>query len=159
MERKDIVLKRAVSEEMYRDGARLFREYTDDLHIDLSFQQFEEELNSLPRQYGAPSGALLLAYDGKEAVGCVAIRALEGEVAELKRMFVRPEYRGQQIGRLLLEGILLAAKDLGYRKVRLDSLLSLERALSLYRSYGFEEIAPYRFNPFEEAVYMEKVLA
>ena len=138
------------------DGARppwlaharaLFREYGDGLGVDLSFQRFEEELASLPGPYGASRGVLLLAQAGGEALGCVALRELDAETAELKRLFVRPQGRSRGVGRLLTEAALAAARDLGYCSVVLDTLPSMAAAQRLYERLGFTETAPYTHNP------------
>ena len=98
---------------------------------------------------------MLLAYQGEDAIGCTGVRELDGETAELKRMFVRPEFRGHRIGRNLMMGAVEIARGLGYRRMRLDTLSTMLPALNLYRSFGFHEIEPYRFNPVAGAVYLE----
>lgn len=132
----------------------LFREYAAWLAIDLSFQNFEEEVTGLPGDYAPPDGCLLLAYLEQDVAGCVALRPLQGQACEMKRMWVRPQFRGYHIGRALAESILGEARKIGYSEMFLDSLLSLTEALSLYRSLGFEEIAAYRYNPDPNAVFM-----
>jgi putative acetyltransferase len=154
-----IVYKVADTPHAFEAGAHLFQQYAQAIGIDLSFQGFTRELESLTEQYGPPTGALLLAYHDEEAIGCVGIRALEGATAELKRMFVQPRYQGRKIGQELLQRILDIATNLGYKRVRLDTLSTMHGALHLYRQYGFYEIPPYYHNPIEGAVYMEKQLA
>ncbi len=136
----------------------LFQQYANSLSFNLCFQDFENELKQLHIQYNKPTGALLLAYQNNQAIGCVGVRQLNGEIAELKRMFVLPEYRKLKIGQRLLEGALKAAQELGYRKIRLDTLQDMVAAQSLYRQNRFYEITPYRHNPIVGAIYMEKVL-
>jgi putative acetyltransferase len=153
-----IDFKIANTTQAFKEGASLFQAYIDFLGLDLSFQGFAEELSTIHLQYYQPTGALLLAYHDRRAIGCVGLRALDNKTAELKRMFVQPDYQGHQIGQRLLAQILTVAKSLQYQQVRLDTLSHMERALSLYRSYGFYEIPPYRFNPIEGAIYMEKKL-
>ncbi len=148
----------ADSEAHFEDGKRLFREYAAALPIDLAFQGFEEELVTVREQYGPPSGALVLAYAGERAVGCAGVRSKGAGIAELKRMYVQPEYRGHQLGRLLLERSVSIAKDLGYEKLRLDTLASMTGARRLYESFEFQVIPAYYANPHEDVIYMEKAL-
>jgi ribosomal protein S18 acetylase RimI-like enzyme len=125
----------------------LFREYADSLDVDLAFQSFEEELASLPGKYAEPSGRLLLAYRGTEALACAAIRRLDDQTCEVKRLYVRPAGRGHQLGRMLMTRLCQEAKAIGYSRMCLDTLPSMHVAQALYSSLGFKEIAPYVFNP------------
>jgi len=133
---------------------RMFREYVDFLGIDLSFQSFEDEFAGLPGEYAPPRGRLLLAMWDDSPAGCVALRELGGG-CEMKRLWVRPEYRGHKVGRFLAEAVIEEARRIGYPWMRLDTLSSLAEATLLYRSLGFREIQPYRYNPIEGAIYME----
>lgn len=135
----------------------IFAEYVASLGIDLGFQNVEEELATLPGKYAPPEGSLFLAVD-KEIAGCVALRKLEEGVCEIKRLYVRPHFKGQGLGRQLSSLIISKASELGYTKLRLDTLSSMKEAVSLYTSLGFKPIAPYCFNPIEGAVYMELAL-
>ena len=133
----------------------LFLEYAKAINIDLSFQDFDQELAGLTVQYGPTEGGILfLIVEGRPA-GCVAVRRFEKDIAELKRMYVRPAYRRAGYGRRLGEEALALARRLGYRAIRLDTLPHMEEALALYRSFGFVEIEPYRFNPVPGAKYFE----
>jgi putative acetyltransferase len=138
---------------------KLFREYQAFLGIDLCFQSFEEELASLPGRYGPPGGVILLAHHGCRAAGCVALRDLGKGVCEMKRMFVRPQYRGLGIGVALAEAIVAEGRKLGYRTMKLDSVSRLETALGIYRKLGFKKTVPYCHNPLEGAIFLAKRLA
>ncbi len=122
----------------------------------MCFQSFEVELAQLPWEYAPPSGRLLLARSGAVAAGCVALHKLEDGICEMKRLYVRPQFRGTGLGRRLAEEIIAQARDIGYRRMRLDTVVSvMGRAVELYRALGFREIAPYRENPIPTASYME----
>lgn len=140
----------------YDTGKKLFLEYAESLGFSICFQNFEQELADIQIQYGAPNGCLLLVNDGELTVGCVGVRRWEGDIAELKRMYLRPSTRGQGMGRRLLDSALEHARQLGYRSIRLDTLPGMEAAIALYREAGFKEIPAYRDNPFPDTLYMEK---
>jgi ribosomal protein S18 acetylase RimI-like enzyme len=154
----NISIKEAETPNEFAQGANLFQQYAVFIGVDLSFQNFAEELKTIDKQYKKPYGTLLIAYDGTKTVGCIALRKLDSETAELKRMFVLQKYQGQKIGKRLLEQVLHVARELNYKKVRLDTLSTMEAALKLYRLHSFYEIPAYRFNPIEDTVYMEKFL-
>ncbi|MCC6286672.1 MAG: GNAT family N-acetyltransferase [Chitinophagaceae bacterium] len=154
----NITFKIAAADNEFSDAKNLFLQYAQSLDIDLSFQGFENELTIIATQYNKPTGAVLLAYKDDVAIGCAGIRQFDKDVAELKRMFVQPQYRQFKIGKHLMEMAIDAAKVLGYKSIRLDTLPHMTNALNLYRSFGFYEIQAYRFNPREDAVYMEKLL-
>ena len=132
----------------------LFEEYAASLEIDLAFQDFDRELRELPGEYTPPAGRVLLALDDEPA-GCVALRPYEQDVCELKRLYVRPAYRGTGLGRLLAESIVDAGRDAGYSRMRLDTLPAMTSARALYRSLGFREIEAYRPNPVHGTTYFE----
>lgn len=148
----------ASSTEEIEESRTLFREYEKSLGIDLCFQNFEKELAGLPGEYAPPSGTLLLARVGDRVAGCVALRKIEADVCEMKRLYVRGAFRGQGTGRQLAEAVIDTARRVGYRRIRLDTLPSMREAIPLYRSLGFYEIAPYRENPIEGVLFMEKTL-
>lgn len=133
----------------------LFQEYEASLGICLCFQNFEKELANLPRDYAPPQGRLLLALDGAQIAGCVALRQIDGETCEMKRLYVRPAFRGQGVGRELATTIIEQARSIGYVRMRLDTFSSMKEAIALYQSLGFRPIEPYRHNPIEGAIFME----
>jgi ribosomal protein S18 acetylase RimI-like enzyme len=133
----------------------LFREYADSLGVDLSFQDFERELSALPGDYGAAGGLLLLAEVDGRAAACVALRPLGEGVCEMKRLYVRDEFRGHGLARALVTGLAERARGMNYRRMRLDTLPSMTAARALYESLGFVPIAPYRHNPVPGATFWE----
>ena len=140
-------------------AAQLFREYADSLGLDLAFQNFDDELAQLPGDYAAPRGALLLAYVDGALAGCCALRPLDNadipNAAEMKRLYVRPAFRGFGLGRQLAETILDAARQAGYASVLLDTLDDMEAARNLYADLGFQSIEPYYHNPIPGAHYLK----
>lgn len=132
----------------------LFVEYAASLAVDLGFQGFDQELAALPGEYSPPRGVLLLAWERDTAVGCVAVRPFTGNEAELKRLFVRPSARGTGLGRRLAEHAIEAAREMGYTRLRLDTLPTMYAARALYTSLGFRETPAYRINPIAGTVFM-----
>ena len=134
----------------------LFLEYAQALGFSLCFQGFDEELAGLPGKYARPHGRLLLAAHDEQAAGCVGMRALQDGICEMKRLYVRPPFRGKSIGRLLAERLISEARGIGYTRMRLDTVVGkMADAVALYRRLGFVEIPPYCANPIEGAVYLE----
>jgi GNAT superfamily N-acetyltransferase len=148
----------------------LFREYARSLNLDLSYQDFEEELATLPGKYAPPAGRLLLALDGERAAGCIALRPLDETTCEIKRLFVRPAHRGLGLGEALIARLLDEARKIGaskekslesghvpgYQRVVLDTVYPLmSAAVAMYKRIGFREIPPYCPNPMRGALYME----
>jgi putative acetyltransferase len=134
----------------------LFLEYAQSLGFSLCFQGFDQELAGLPGDYAAPSGRLLLATQGEQAAGCVALHKLDAEHCEMKRLYVRPRFRGRGLGLYLAERIIADADQIGYKYLRLDTVEPVMRtAVAMYRRLGFVEIVPYRPNPIGGALYME----
>ena len=136
----------------------MFEEYAAALSIDLCFQNFAQELATLPKMYGPPSGALLLAEIDNVPVGCVAVRNLDATTCELKRLYVRPTHRGHNLGRLLAEAALETARALGYARIRLDTLPEMQQAQRLYESLGFHDIPAYYGEPIPGQRFMEASL-
>jgi putative acetyltransferase len=134
----------------------LFKEYEGWLGINLCFQNFEKELANLPGEYVPPDGRLLLAFENNKVAGCIALRRIGEDVCEMKRLFVRSDFRGKGLGRKLVDAITAEAKEIGYQKIRLDTLPpKMNQAIALYRSLGFREIEPYYPNPVPGAKFME----
>jgi len=152
----DFEILQAKSPEQISAVRELFLEYAKSLNFSLCFQSFEKELAELPGEYAPPAGRLLLAAHGSQLTGCVALHKLENEICEMKRLYVRPQFRGEGLGRVLAERVVADAREIGYKRLRLDTVEPVMRdAVALYRKLGFREIAPYRENPIQGALYME----
>lgn len=137
----------------------LFVEYAAAIGVDLAFQNFAQELAELPGKYTPPDGRLFLAVQEGQSAGCVALRKIGKEVCEMKRLYVRPAFRGRGVGQTLATGVIEEARAVGYRLMRLDTLPSMKEAITLYRSLGFQNAAPYCSNPHPGALYLELRLA
>lgn len=156
----DTSLTDAVSPQELEAARRLFRAYAAWLAVDLCFQGFEQEVAGLPGCYAPPAGRLLLASVAGEAVGCVGLRPLAPNICEMKRLWVEPGFGGRGLGRALAEAIIDAARTIGYRRMRLDTLPErMPAAQHLYRSLGFVEIPPYYHNPLPGVMMLELPLA
>jgi putative acetyltransferase len=137
-------------------GRQLFEEYASWLEISLCFQNFDQELAGLPGDYAPPNGRLLLAIDDDQLAGCIALRSLPDRACEMKRLYVRPAFRGRGLGQKLVATLVEEAKEIGYERMRLDTLPGkMDQALAMYRRFGFREIAPYYENPVVGATFME----
>lgn len=155
-----IKIFQAETDEQINEARKLFREYENWLAVDLCFQSFEEELANLPGKYAKPKGRLLLlAASENETAGCVAFRAIDDEICEMKRLFVRKNFRGSGLGKKLIEELIADARNEGYKRMRLDTLSDkMPQAIRLYRAFGFREIAPYYETPLAETIFMESEL-
>jgi GNAT superfamily N-acetyltransferase len=151
-------VRRAATVPDFELARALFIEYAHWLNVDLCFQGFDKELATLPGAYAPPRGRLLLAGAPREAFACIALRPLGAHAAEVKRLYVRPERRGEGWGRLLAQTLIDEARAIGYRELKLDTLERMTEARALYAELGFRECAPYYNNPLPGAVYMALAL-
>ena len=144
------------SPEQIEEIRKLFREYENWLDIDLCFQDFERELANLPGKYAKPDGRLLLISVKNQSAGCVALRKIAEGFCEMKRLYLREEFRGSGLGKILIKKLIEEAQIIGYEKMRLDTLPDkMPQAVKLYKSYGFCEIPPYYDNPHRETLFLE----
>ncbi|WP_400247601.1 GNAT family N-acetyltransferase [Niallia sp. JL1B1071] len=150
-----IEFKRILDDGMMEEVKKLFLEYAHSLNIDLDFQGFDTELNTLPGKYAPPEGIIIVAMVNEKGAGCVALRNIKDGIAEMKRLYVRDEFKGYRIGKGLIEVIIDEAKRLKYEYIRLDTLSTMKKAQSLYESMGFYDIEPYVYIPIKEARFME----
>lgn len=156
---KTLKIIQAETDEQIKQARKLFREYESWFGIKLCFQDFDEEVANLPGKYSTPEGRLFLAFTDEKLAGCIALRKLEDKICEMKRLFVKDEFRGKKIGVALIEKIIEEAKNIGYEKMRLDTFPpKMSKAVGLYESYGFYKISAYYHNPFGETLFMEKKL-
>lgn len=148
-------LGQAAAPEELALARELFLEYQRAIGVDLCFQGFQAEVAGLPGAYAPPRGRLLVAWVDERPAGCGALRPIEGDAAEMKRMWVRPSFRGRGLGRAVAEALLAAARSEGYARIRLDTLPSMAEAQALYCSLGFVKVPPYNDNPHPGAIHME----
>ena len=149
-------IKQANSESEMLIARTLFTEYAESLGFSLCFQDFDKELADLPGKYSPPSGRLLLAFIDGQPVGCIALHRLDNKICEMKRLYVRPDFRGHKLGRILIDAVIAAAREIGYIHMRLDTVSGvMDSAIAIYRKYGFKEIPPYTVNPQPGVIYME----
>jgi ribosomal protein S18 acetylase RimI-like enzyme len=146
------------TEEALLELKELLVEYMESLGVEKCFQNFEQELSNLPGNYRPPDGRLLIALIDGSTAGCIALRKLESGVCEMKRLYVRPQFRGLQAGRALAEAVVAEAREIGYLRMRLDTLPSMKSAQALYQSMGFKEISPYQPSEIEGTRFLELVL-
>ena len=151
---RPITIEEAVFPQDLAAVRALFREYAAGVGVDLCFQGFDTEVATLPGRYAPPTGRLLIARRGTEPVGCVGLRALDDGACEMKRLYLRPDLRGQQLGQKLVERICDHARALRYTRLCLDTLPSMSAARALYRALGFKPIEPYVINPIAGAEYL-----
>lgn len=145
----------AIGNEYIKQAKELIQEYALSLGIDLGFQGFTQEMADFPLQYSPPGGFLFVVKYENNAVGCVGLRELGSGICEMKRMYVRPSFRGKGLGKALVKAVIDQARDMGYTSIRLDTIPSMKEAINIYASMGFQEITPYRFNPVKGAKYFE----
>jgi ribosomal protein S18 acetylase RimI-like enzyme len=143
------------SPEFIATARELFLEYSESLDVDLCFQGFAKELATLPGDYARPAGRLFLAFEEQQPAGCGALRRIDDGVCEMKRLYVRPAFRGKGAGIELIDALIRSARKIGYQHMRLDTLPSMTSAIAIYRSLGFKAIAPYRVNPVPGAEFLE----
>lgn len=147
-----------VSSEHLKLVRELFEEYSASRPGDPALVDFPEEIANLPGRYAPPEGAMLLAFDGDQLCGCVALRQLDPQTCEMKRLYVRPVCRRSGIGKVLAEAIIAEARQIGYWRMRLDTIPGMDRAQALYRRLGFQEIPAYRYNPNPGTLFFELTL-
>lgn len=151
-----IIISQAISASQVSQIRDLFLEYGESLGFSLCFQSFDKELAELPGDYTPPGGRLFLATEGEMAAGCIALHRIEKDVCEMKRLYVRPAFRGKRLGFNLVETAINSSREIGYTRMRLDTVEPImKEAVAMYRRFGFREIAPYRVNPIAGALYME----
>jgi putative acetyltransferase len=155
----DFSVEQAILPAQIIQVGELFLEYAQSLGFSLCFQNFDQELAGLPGDYAPPGGRLLLADFQGEVAGCVALHKLEPEICEMKRLYLLPKFRGRGLGRILAEAIIAEARQIGYLRMRLDTVGPVMKdAVAMYRKLGFREIAPYRANPMAGTLYFELTL-
>jgi len=156
---KRFAVSQAATPAQISQARELFLEYAQSLGFSLCFQNFDQELSGLPGDYAPPDGRLLLAEFQGELAGCVALHKLEDDICEMKRLYLRPKFRGKGLGGILVQTILAEARKVGYRRMRLDTVGPVMKdAVAMYRKLGFREIAPYRPNPMAGTLYLELTL-
>lgn len=154
----DFNTRQAVSKNDFELAKKLMKAYATDIGVDLTFQDFENELKNVSTLYANPEGAFIIAYHNSNPVGCFGIKKIDSEICELKRMYLSRDVRGLGLGEKLLREAIQIAAGLNYKKMRLDTLPTMNSAIRLYQKIGFKEIHPYRFNPIAGSKFMEIAL-
>jgi ribosomal protein S18 acetylase RimI-like enzyme len=155
-----LTLKQVESVEEIEQTRQLFHEYVTWLGVNLCFQNYDKEVAELPGEYVPPTGRLYLAIENDQTAGCIALRKLDDGICEMKRLYVRPQFRGRRLGQTLIDRIIEDARQIGYRRMRLDTLPGkMDTAIAMYRALGFKDIERYYDNPYETAAFMELGLA
>jgi GNAT superfamily N-acetyltransferase len=156
---KGLIFAQAESPQQISQARELFLEYAQSLGFSLCFQNFDQELAELPGDYAPPEGRLLLVECEGQLAACVALHKLNSGICEMKRLYLRPQFRGKGMGRAVADRIIAQARQIGYHRMRLDTVEPVMKdAVAMYRKLGFREIAPYRPNPMAGAIYMELIL-
>ena len=145
----------AISDTHINQVKEMFIEYANNLNIDLEFQDFKQELNNLPGDYSPPTGRLLLAYYKNKLAGCIALRKFNENICEMKRLYIRKEFRSKGIEKALSNQVIKVAIKIKYNYMQLDTLPNMKQAISLYKSLGFKKILPYRYNPIKGAKFFQ----
>lgn len=154
-----LVIRPAESPEDIKQARELFLEYAQSLGFSLCFQDFEKELETLPGKYAPPEGRLLLVEFDNALAACGALRRIDADNCEMKRLYVRPQFRGKGLGRVVAERLITEARSIGYRHMRLDTVEPvMKSAVAMYRNMGFRNIDPYCTNPEAGTLYMELAL-
>ncbi len=153
-----LTISQAKTDEQIDQARLLFEEYVSSLGFDVAFQNVADELARLPGLYAPPSGRLLLALHENRAAGCVALKKLDNQTCEMKRLYVRPQYRNLRVGKTLVDALISEAQVAGYRRMRLTTVMTMERAISIYQSWGFKEIPAYCHHPVPGTIFMELTL-
>jgi putative acetyltransferase len=149
-------IEQAVTDEQIEQVRSLFREYESWLGLSLCFQGFEEELETLPGKYAEPDGRIFIGYVDDEPAGCIGLRKLDDGICEMKRLYLRESARGQGLGNALIDKLIADAREIGYKKMRLDTYPpKMGKAVGLYESHGFRVIEPYYDNPHGDTLFME----
>jgi len=150
-----IEFKHVTGQGMLEEVKQLFLEYTRSLEVDLTFQDFKTEFETLPGKYAPPDGILILALVNGKGAGCIALRMISENIGEMKRLYVRDEYKSLGIGRSLVNMVIIEARELNYHYIRLDTLPTMKKAQGLYEAFGFYDIEPYVHNPIKGTRFME----